>query len=505
MTARQNHSRSGPPRIPGGNSSLPLVALVGRPNVGKSTLFNRLIGQRLAIVYDEPGVTRDRHYADATSFGRRYTLVDTGGFDPHSDDPLRSGIASHVRAAVAEADCIIFLTDGSQPLSPADRTAVELLRRSEKPVLFAANKIDSPDTADALELYRLGVDNVILVSALHGRGVGELESALLRVLPNMPAVEEPEDDDDFDVDDEVDEHLVSDDDTEPREEPAEEPARPETFPIDTVPRIVIVGRPNAGKSSLLNRLSGKDRMLVGDEPGTTRDAIDTLVEKNGKQYVFVDTAGMRKKGKVTKGGDEIESISVMRSIRAIDRAHVVVLLTDAHGEIGEQDAKILGLAEDRGRAIIIVLNKIDLLDRDAEKKAESDMRDLMRFATYAPILHVSAKTGKGVGHLLEVIDRAYKDFTKRVPTGELNRFFAEVLEMHPPPTQSGKAPRLYYVTQAQVAPPTFVAMTSSPDQIKVSYQRYVSAQLRKRFGFEGVPVRVVYRERRRRGNENPAR
>jgi GTP-binding protein len=501
MTARHTSSRSGPPRIPGGNASLPLVALVGRPNVGKSTLFNRLVGQRLAIVYDQPGVTRDRHYADATSFGRRYTLVDTGGFDPHSDDPLRSGIASHVRAAVAEADCIIFLTDGSQPLSPGDRTAVELLRRSEKPVIFAANKVDSPDTADALELYRLGVDRIILVSALHGRGIGELESALLEVLPNMPAVEEPEEVEEED-DDVIDDEIVSDDDTAPD---GDAPARPETFPIDTVPRIVIVGRPNAGKSSLLNRLTGKDRMLVGSEPGTTRDAIDTLVEKNGKQYVFVDTAGMRKKGKVTKGGDDIESISVMRSIRAIDRAHVVVLLTDANGEIGEQDAKILGLAEDRGRAIIIVLNKIDLLDRDAEKKAESDMRDLMRFATYAPILHVSAKTGKGVGHLLEVIDQAYKDFTKRVPTGELNRFFAEVLEMHPPPTQGGKAPRLYYVTQAQVAPPTFVAMTSSPDQIKVSYQRYVSAQLRKRFGFEGVPVRVVYRERRRRGNENPAR
>ncbi len=475
--------------------------MVGRPNVGKSTLFNRLIGQRLAIVYDEPGVTRDRHYADATSFGRRYTLVDTGGFDPDSDDPLRSGIASHVRAAVAEADAIVFLTDGSQPLSPADRTAVELLRRSDKPVIFAANKIDSPDTADALELYRLGVDRIILVSALHGRGIGELESALIEMLPDMPIVEVPLEDEEED-DDQVDDEVVSDDDTAP---PTEEEARPETFPIDTVPRIVIVGRPNAGKSSLLNRLTGKDRMLVGAEPGTTRDAIDTLVEKNGKQYVFVDTAGMRKKGKVTKSGDDIESISVMRSIRAIDRAHVVVLLTDAHGEIGEQDAKILGLAEDRGRAVIIVLNKIDLLDRDAEKKAESDMRDLMRFATYAPILHVSAKTGKGVGHLLEVIDQVYRDFTKRVPTGELNRFFAEVLEMHPPPTQGGRAPRLYYVTQAQVAPPTFVAMTSSPDQIKVSYQRYVSSQLRKRFGFEGVPVRVIYRERRRRGNENPAR
>lgn len=499
MNPRLKPPRSGPPRIPGGNSSLPLVALVGRPNVGKSTLFNRLVGQRLAIVYDKPGVTRDRHYADATSFGRRFTLVDTGGFDPTSDDPLRSGIAAHVRAAVAEADAIIFLTDGSQPLLPADRTAVELLRRSDKPVLYAANKVDGNDAADALELYRLGVDHVIPVSALHGRGINELESALLDVLPDAPAADPEaiyEDEDDLETDDEI----VVDDDT---AEAAEE--KPETFPIDTVPRIVIVGRPNAGKSSLLNRLLGQDRMLVGEEPGTTRDAIDTLVEKNGKQYVFVDTAGMRKKGKVTKGGDDIESISVMRSIRAIDRAHIVVLLTDAHGEIGEQDAKILSLAEDRGRAIVIVLNKIDLLDKDAEKKAEADMRDLMRFATYAPILHVSAKTGKGIGHLLQTIDAVYKDFTKRVPTGELNRFFGEVLELHPPPTQGGKAPRLYYVTQAQVAPPTFVAMTSDPDALKVSYQRYVAAQLRKRFGFDGVPVRVVYRARRRRGNETPAR
>ncbi len=455
---------------------LPIVAVVGRPNVGKSTLFNRLARSKLAIVHDEPGVTRDRHYADTSAFGRGYTLIDTGGFDPESDDPMKAGIAGHVKAAVAEADVIVFLTDDN--LTHADRAAVALLRESQKPVIYAANKADTPQRdADAYELYRLGVEKVLPVSALHGRGIGELEAAIVAALP--PAADLPEED-------------------------------------EFLTRIAIVGRPNAGKSSLLNRLLGEERMLVDDRPGTTRDSIDAVVTRRARadgahgkggegedgegalqRYVFIDTAGIRKKGRVTKAEDAVESMSVLQAIRSIERAHVVVLMVDASEGVAEQDAKIMGLAEERGRGMIIALNKNDLLTKDDAKRAETLARDKISFAPFVPLVRLSAKTGRGVNELLATVDSVRASFRKRVGTGELNRFFAEVLELRPPPTMGAKAPRLYYVTQAEHSPPRFVVITNAPDSVHFSYQRFVTNQLRKRFGFEGVPIRVTYKAKRR--------
>jgi GTP-binding protein len=447
--------------LPGGSGGTPIVAIVGRPNVGKSTLFNRLARARIAIVHDEPGVTRDRKYADTSAFGRRYTLVDTGGFDPEDVDPMKTGIAGHVRAAIEEADAIVFVTDATTGPNAADRAAVKLLRTSGKPVFYAANKADSPNAdAEAFELYRLGVDKVYPVSALHGRGIADLESAFLAAIPEG----EPE--------------------------PVDDGRGP--------PRIALIGRPNAGKSSLLNRVLGEDRVLVDARPGTTRDAIDALVERGDKRYVFIDTAGIRRKAKVAKEGSAVESLSVLSAIRAIERAHVVVMLCDAAEGVAEQDAKILGLAEERGRAMVLALNKSDLLDKRGFAKAEENAREKLSFIPYVPVVRVSAKTGRGVPELFETIDRVRESFFKRVGTGELNRFFETVLDTHPPPTMGGRAPRLYYVTQAESAPPTFVAMTNAPDSIHFSYRRYVLNQLRKHFGFEGVPVRVHYKAKRKR-------
>jgi GTP-binding protein len=437
---------------------LPLVAIVGRPNVGKSTLFNRLVRSRAAIVHDEPGVTRDRHYADATAFGRAYTLVDTGGFDPESDDRMKSGIAAHVRAAVAEADVIVFVTDAQ--LTTADRAAVGLLRGANKPVLYVSNKADNKEKdADTFELYRLGVASVLPVSALHGRGMAELESQIVAALPPaLPATETPDED---------------------------------------LARVAIIGKPNAGKSSLLNRLLGEERMLVDPEPGTTRDAIDTRVKRGDKSYLFIDTAGIRKKGRVTKADDAVEAMSVLSAVRAIERANVAVLVCDAKEGVAEQDAKIVGLAEDRRRALVIALNKSDLLSKDEWKKAEEKARDKISFVPYVPVVLLSAKTGRGVSSLLSTIDSVLTAYRKRVPTGELNRFFEEVLTTRPPPTMGGRAPRLFYVTQAESSPPVFVVISSSPQAVHFSYQRFVVNQLRKRFGFEGVPLKVVYRGRHR--------
>jgi GTP-binding protein len=450
----------------GALEGLPIVAIVGRPNVGKSTLFNRLARRRQAIVHDEPGVTRDRHYAETSALGKRYLLVDTGGYDPDDDDPMKVGIATHVRAAVAEADAVVFVTDARTALGEADRATVDLLRRSGKPVFYAANKADSPGAdAEAFELYRLGVDRVYAVSALHGRGVGDLEAAVVGALSDSIAKASD----------------VADDAT----------------------RVALIGRPNAGKSSLLNRILGSDRALVDARPGTTRDPIDAFVERGGHRYLLVDTAGIRRKSKVAKEGHGVESLSVLSTIRSIERAQVVVVVCDAAEGASEQDAKILGLAEERGRAVVIALNKVDLTPRAGLTKAEVGARDKLAFVPYATVVRTSAKTGRGLGELFDAIDQAYASFFKRVTTGELNRFFKEVLETRPPPTMGNRAPRIYYVTQAAVGPPTFIAMTNAPDSIHFSYRRFVVNQLRKQFGFEGAPVRVIYKARRRRDLSQP--
>ncbi|WP_438014749.1 ribosome biogenesis GTPase Der [Sorangium sp. So ce315] len=457
LAAAEEAAADAPAPIP----SAGLVALVGRPNTGKSTLFNRLVGKRIAIVHDEPGVTRDRHYGDVTSRGRRFTLVDTGGFDPESDDPMRQGIKRQIDLAIAEADVIVCVLDAVAPVTPSEHAELGLLRRAGKPVIYVANKADSPRAeAEAAELYRLGMDRLIPISALHGRGISDLEMAIEAALPA-------------------------------------EPAAPEASAEGAL-RIAIVGRPNAGKSSLVNRVSGEERMLVDAQPGTTRDPIDTLVERDGKRLLLIDTAGIRRKAKVTKEDSAVEAVSVIHAIRAMERAEVVLLLCDAAEGVAEQDAKILGLAVDRGCGIVIGLNKIDLLDRKALAKAEQDARDKLSFVPWAPIVQVSARSGRGVAKLLETVGQVADAYRKRVPTGELNRFFEQILLTHPPPTHGGRAPRLFFVTQAETSPPLFVVVASDPEKLHFSYRRYVANQLRQAFGLEGVPVRVKYKERRRR-------
>jgi GTP-binding protein len=436
---------------------IPIVAVVGRPNVGKSTLFNRLVGGSLAIVDDQPGVTRDRHYAVAHLYGRNVTLVDTGGFDPESDDPMQQGIARHVRAAIEEADVVLCILDGSMPPTAADREAIQLLRRGGKPVVYAANKIDTAARlSEAADLYRLGLPEVVAVSALHGRGTAELGQAIVALLP--PFEDKPE------------------------------------SAADGVPRVALIGKPNAGKSSLFNRLAGEERALVDSRPGTTRDPVDTQVVVGGRPFIVVDTAGIRRRARVERG---LELVSVLRSIRALERADVTVLMCDAVEGVSEQDARLVGLATERRRAIVIGLNKMDAVPKERKKAVLEHARSELTFARWAPMIPLSAKTGQGVNDLMQKVGKAADELKRRVSTAELNRFFRDVLERHAPPTHHGRAPRIYYLTQVEASPPLFIAWASHPESIKVSYQRFVKNQIRSTFGFECVPVTVTYRARER--------
>jgi GTPase len=436
-----------------------IVAVVGRPNVGKSTLFNRLVGRPLAIVHDLPGVTRDRHYADADLHGRALTLVDTGGFEQRSTDPIGQNIARQVEVAIAEADLVLCVLDGSAPATTADRDAIQHLRRSGKPVVYAANKVDSrAREGDAAALYELGIERLHPISALHGRGLAELEAAVVAALPAPTPLAPVRDED--------------------------------------ATRVALAGRPNAGKSSLFNRLVGAERSLVDVRPGTTRDPVDTRVEFGDQAYVLVDTAGIRRRARVDRG---VEAAAVIRALRAATRAEVVVLMCDAVEGVSEQDARLLGLCAERRRAIVVALNKVDALAPARRRAAHRTARDALVFAPWAPIVAVSAKTGFGVKELMRRVSDVASEFRRRVPTGELNRFFEQVIARQPPPTSGGRAPRLYYITQAETAPPLFMAVSSAPEAIPASYRRFVANQIRKAFGFEGVPLLVVYRSRRRNG------
>ena len=454
MTDRRNQVR----RPAGSVRGKPLVAIVGRPNVGKSTLFNRLAGQRIAIVEDVPGVTRDRHYADAFVLGREFVLIDTGGFDPDSDDPMKAGITSQVRLALEECDLVICVVDAAVDPLPADREAVALLRDAGKPAIFVANKADSEQKShEAVSYYELGLSTIMPISALHGRGIGALEDAIADQLPEVLE---------------------------------------ESGPDLDVPRVAIIGRPNAGKSSLVNQLCGEERQVVDDRPGTTVDSVDTLIERDGKRLILIDTAGIRRKRSVNRRG--VEALSVLHAIRSIERSDIVVLMIDGEAGVGEQDAKIAGLANDRGRALILALNKVDLLSREKQKKVIDRTREILAFVPWAPLVTVSALKGTGVGALLGRIEDAVTEHRKRITTAELNRFFEEVLERHPPPTMHHRSVRLYYITQVTSAPPTLVIMTNEPKGVHFSYQRYVVNQIRKRFGFRGTPIRVRYRGKKKR-------
>lgn len=438
-----------------------IIAIVGRPNVGKSTLFNRLCGHALAIVHDAPGVTRDRNYTDAKIGGRDVTLVDTGGFDPTTDDPMGQGIARQAEIAIAEADLVICLLDGSLPPTQPDRDAVKLLRKATKPVIYVANKIDGASKEWLLtDHYVLGLPEILPISALHGRHTGKLEAAITQQLNQLPRVQ-PEAD-----------------------------AQDETANTEAPLRVAFVGRPNAGKSSLFNRLSGEERSLVDNRPGTTVDPVDSLVEYKGKRFVVVDTAGVRRKSRVDDG---IEAQSVIRSIRSIDKADVIVLMVDASLGLADQDAKLLGLAKERGKAIVVGLNKIDLVHPKDIEKTKAEAAHELHFAKWTKIIAVSALTGHGVAQLMHEVSEVGQRTAQRVPTGELNRFFEQLIEQHPPPTRSGKAPRIYYMTQIGVRPPTFVAFCSSPDHVAESYKRYVINRVRAQFAYDGVPLRLFFR------------
>ncbi len=461
-------SRRRPEQASGDHAGRPIVAIVGRPNVGKSALFNRLTRSRLAIVEDVPGVTRDRLYGDGHAFGKDYVLIDTGGFDPDSEDPMTQSIADQIEVALSEADAVICVFDGTLDPLPSDREAVRLLRESELPVIFAANKIDNPDRSlGAKELYALGIDRLHEISALHGHGVGDLEETLHEVLPPAAAPE--------------DEELDADGQDDGGAEGGKRP-RP--------PRIAIVGRPNAGKSSLVNRLLGEQRQIVDNRPGTTVDSVDTLYEDEAGPLVLIDTAGIRRKRAVKRG---IEGLAVVQAVRAVERSDAIILMIDAEHGASEQDTKIASLALERGRAVVIALNKMDLLKGEARDTAVDQARDVFSFMPWASIRRVSAQSGRGVRGLIAAARQVTVNHSKRVTTGEVNRFFDEVLAHHPPPTSGGRAVRLYFATQARTRPPTFMISTNYPDRVHFSYKRYVINQLRERFGFDGTPVRVHYR------------
>jgi GTPase len=437
----------------------PLVAIVGRPNVGKFTLFNRMLGKRNAIVDDLPGVTRDRNYADASYRGRPFRLVDTGGLDPSSTDSMLSLIRQQSQIAIAEADVLIFLMDGRAGLTPADEEIVTLLRPVKKPVFYAINKVDTPTSEGLMsDFYRLGKDTLFPTSAEHGVGVDDLLEAVYPLLPQQDAEAGP----------------------------------------TAVTRVAVVGRPNVGKSTLINTLLDEERMVVSDVPGTTRDPIDTAVVYEGRQYILTDTAGIRRRGRIEHG--EVEGFSVQRAMNAMGRSDVAVLLMDGVEGITEQDTKIAGLILKQGRACVLFINKWDLraADPEARAKYELELRRRYRFLPWAPIVYGSAIKPKTVNHLFPQIDQVMAAFTHRVPTGALNKFLQEIMVVHPLPVRRGKpnkAVKSVFMTQVATKPPTFALFVGHPDDITKIYIRFLEKQIREKYGFPGAPVRILVRQK----------
>lgn len=454
----------------------PLIAIVGRPNVGKSTLFNRLVGGRPALVHDSPGLTRDRRYGEFEYFARHIRVVDTGGLDPAAEtEVIGAGIHRQARAALGEADGIILVVDARAGITPLDQEVVIMLRKLGKPVLVAANKIDSSKTDELVhELHALGMGEPHAISAAHGRGVDDLVQAVVDTLGIEPNLEEPEEED-FGPQDVGEE---------------EEGAPPmSSTQLDRPLRIAFVGKPNAGKSSLVNRLLGAERSLVHDVPGTTTDPVDTEFEFGGKEYVLVDTAGIRRRGRIDL---ETERISVSLAISQLRRADVVVLVVDGDEEPSEQDARLAGMVEESGKALVIALNKSDLLNGPGAAKAlREKTSDELHFLKFAPIHLISALRGDGVGDLMRLVDEVAVEHRKRISTSELNRFFAEVCKTHPPPNKGARVVTIHYLTQPRVSPPTFLLFANHPSAVDKSYNRFIANQLRERYGFRGSPLRII--------------
>lgn len=434
----------------------PIVAVVGRPNVGKSTLFNALAGRNISIVQDTPGITRDRIYTDVTWLDRNFTLIDTGGIEPESKDVILSQMRAQAEIAMETADVILFLVDVKQGLVDADAKVADMLRRCRKPVVLVVNKVDSFKKleADVYEFYNLGIGDPHPISAVNRTGLGEMLEAVVSHFPEESGEEEE----------------------------------------DERPRIAIVGKPNVGKSSLINKLLGEDRLIVSDVAGTTRDAVDTEITRDGKEYVFIDTAGLRRKNKVKEG---LERYMIVRTVGAVERADVAVLVIDAAEGVTEQDAKIAGIAHDRGKAVIIVVNKWDAVEKDDKTiyRFTEKVRNVLSYMPYAEILFVSALTGQRLNKLFEVIDMVSENHAMRVATGVLNEIMAEAVALQQPPSDKGKRLKLYYITQVSVKPPTFVIFVNNKELMHFSYTRYIENQIRETFGFRGTPLRFFIRER----------
>ncbi len=434
----------------------PVVAVVGRPNVGKSTLFNALAGENISIVKDTPGITRDRIYADVTWLDRTFTLIDTGGIEPDSKDVILSQMRAQAQIAMDTADVILFLTDVRQGLTDADSKVADMLRRSRKPVLLVVNKVDDFDKfmPDVYEFYNLGIGDPHPVSAANRLGLGDMLEELTSYFSECAGEDEE----------------------------------------DERPKIAIVGKPNVGKSSLINKLLGENRLIVSDIPGTTRDAVDTKIVHNGREYVFIDTAGLRRKNKIK---EELERYMIIRTVTAVERADIVVLVIDAVEGVTEQDAKIAGIAHERGKAVIIAVNKWDAVEKDDKTiyRVTEKVRSTLSYMPYAEILFISALTGQRLQKLYETIDMVYENHAMRVATGVLNEIMAEAVTMQQPPADKGKRLRLYYITQVSVKPPTFVIFVNDKELMHFSYTRYIENQIRETFGFRGTPLRFIIRER----------
>ncbi len=437
--------------------SKPVVAVVGRPNVGKSTLFNALAGERISIVKDTPGVTRDRIYAEVSWLGRAFTLIDTGGIEPESKDIILSQMREQAQIAIDTADVIIFMTDVHQGLVDADAKVADMLRHSRKPVVLVVNKVDSFEKymPDVYEFYNLGIGEPIPISSAGKLGLGDMLDEVLNYFPE---------------------------ETEGEQE-------------DGRTKVAIVGKPNVGKSSLINHLIGEERVIVSEIAGTTRDAVDTEVAWDGREYIFIDTAGLRRKSKIK---EELERFSIIRAVTAVERADVVILMIDATEGVTEQDAKIAGIAHDRGKGIIIAVNKWDAIEKDDKTmyKHTDRIRQVLSFMPYAEILFISAKTGQRTSRTFDMVDVVLENNSMRIATGVLNEIMSEAVAMQQPPSDKGKRLKLYYITQVAVKPPTFVIFVNDKKLMHFSYTRYLENRIRDAFGFQGTSLRFFIRERK---------